>query len=88
MSPGAVASALEGQSVERAACVPLEEGGWGAEKGAGRGGGGWRCEGVKGRGLMMGKPSGTGRAEASSSPSWILQQRAEASGPTCDRAQV
>lgn len=43
------------------------------------GGGGRRevCEGSKG--LVMGSESGTGRAEASSSPNWILQSAQPAS---------
>ena len=78
MGSGPFATALGDPVVEWPGCVPVEEGIRGPGGGAGRGGGGVLLGGSKD--LVMGKAWGTGRAEASSSPNWILQQWADALG--------
>ena len=75
MRSGAVALALGNAAARCSACAPVEEGIRGIEGGAGRGAGGVLLGGSEG--LVMGKAWGTGRAEASSSPNWILQQWAD-----------
>ena len=80
MRSGAVAPALGDLTAKCPSCAPVEQSIPGAEGGAERGGWGVLLRGSMD--LVTSEAWGTGRAEASSSPSWILQQWADALGCT------